>query len=55
MERLTLFLCSVSEKLIREQKNMKIEYRHLWINTVNDWRYEIKFENRVKDTNSSFY
>ena len=34
---------------IREQRNMKIEYRQLWINTVNDLRYEIKFENRVKD------
>ena len=39
---------------IREQKSMKREYRHLWINTVNDLRYEIKFENRVKDKNNFF-
>ena len=31
---------------------IKIEYRHLWMNTVNDLRYEIKFENRVKDKNN---
>ena len=34
---------------IREQKSMKREYRHLWINTVNDLHYEIKFENHMKD------
>ena len=34
---------------IREQKSIKREYRHLWMNTVNDLRYEIKFENHVKD------
>ena len=33
---------------------MKIEYRHLWISTVNDLRYEIKFENCVKDKNNFF-
>ena len=39
---------------IREQNNIKIEYRHLWINTVNDLRYEIKSENHVKDKNNFF-
>ena len=39
----------------RQQENMKIEYRHLWINTVNDLRYEVKFENRVKDKNNFFF
>ena len=39
---------------IREQKGMKREYRQLWINTVNDLRYEIKFENHVKDKNNFF-
>ena len=39
---------------IREQKSIKIEYRHVWMNTVNDLRYEIKFENRVKDKNNFF-
>ena len=34
---------------IREQKSIKREYRHLWMNTVNDLRYEIKFENCLKD------
>ena len=38
----------------REQKHMKIEYRHLWINTGNDLCYEINFENRVKDKNNFF-
>ena len=38
----------------REQKNMKIEYRHLWINTGNDLCYEINFENRVKDKSNFF-
>ena len=38
----------------REQKNMKIEYRHLWINTGNDLCYEINFENHVKDKNNFF-
>ena len=33
---------------------MKREHRHLWINTVNDLRYEIKFENPVKDKNNFF-
>ena len=31
---------------------IKIEFRHLWMNAVNDLRYEIKFENRVKDKNN---
>ena len=39
---------------IRERKSMKREYTHLWINTVNDLRYEIKFENRVEDKNNFF-
>ena len=39
---------------IREQKAMKWEYRHLWLNTVNDLRYEIKFENRMKNKNHFF-
>ena len=39
---------------IRERKSMKREYTYLWINTVNDLRYEIKFENRVEDKNNFF-
>ena len=39
---------------IREQKNIKIEYKHLWINTVNDLHCEINFVNRVKDKNNFF-
>ena len=39
---------------IREQKSTKIGYRHLWINSVNDLRYDIKFENHVKDKNNFF-
>ena len=35
---------------IKEQKSMKREYRH----PVNDLRYEIKFENRVKDKDNFF-
>ena len=53
-ERLTLFLCCFLETDIREQKSMKREYGHLWINTVNDLHYEIKLENRVKDKNNFF-
>ena len=34
----------------KEQKSMKREYRHL----ANDLRYEIKFENRVKDKDNFF-
>ena len=40
---------------IREQKSTKIGYRHLWINSVNDLRYDIKFENHVKDKNNFFF
>ena len=39
---------------IREQKSVKREYRHLWINTVNDLHYQIMFENCVKDKNNFF-
>ena len=39
---------------IREQKSMKREYRHLWTIQQMDLRYEIKFENHVKDKNNFF-
>ena len=35
---------------------MKREYRHLWIiQYINDLRYEIKFENRVKEKTLLFF
>ena len=39
---------------IREQKSVKREYRHLWTIQQMDLRYEIKFENHVKDKNNFF-
>ena len=39
---------------IREQESIKREYRHLWTIQVMDPRYEIKFENHVKDRNNFF-
>ena len=52
-EGLTVFLCSL-ETDIREQKSMKKEYRHLWIIQSIDLRYEIMFENHVKDQKITF-
>ena len=42
------------ENDIREQKKYKIRIQTSVDNTVNDLRYEIKFENRVKDKNKFF-
>ena len=42
------------ENDIREQKKYKIRIQTSVDNTVNDLRYEIKFENRVKDKNNFF-
>ena len=54
-ERFTLFLCSISlETDIREQKNYEIRTDIFVHNTVHDLRYEIKFENCVKDKNNFF-
>ena len=39
---------------IRQQKSMKWEHRTSVDNTVNDPRFEIKFENCVKDKNNCF-
>ena len=39
---------------IREQKKYEMRTQTSVDNTVNDLRYEIKFENRVKDKNN-FY
>ena len=48
-EWLTLYLCFVSQKLIQEEKKNEKRIQISADNTVNDLRYEIKFENRVKD------
>ena len=37
---------------IREQKKYEMRTQTSVDNTVNDLRYEIKFENRVKDKNN---
>ena len=42
------------ENDIKEQKKYKIRIQTSVDNTVNDLRYEIKFENRVKDKNKFF-
>ena len=39
---------------IREQKRYEMRTQTSVGNTVNDLRYEIKFENRVKDKNNFF-
>ena len=56
-ERLTLFLCSISYRLLSDclenNESMKWEYTSL-NNTVNDQRYEIEFENFMKDKNNFF-
>ena len=39
---------------MREQKKYETRIQTSVDNTVNDLRYEIKFENRVKDKNSFF-
>ena len=39
---------------IREQKKYEKRMQTSVDNTVNDLRYEIKFENRVKDKNNFF-
>ena len=39
---------------IREQKKYEMRTQTSVDNTVNDLRYEIKFENRVKDKNNFF-
>ena len=39
---------------IREQKKYEKRIQTSVDNTVNDLRYEIKFENRVKDKNNFF-
>ena len=39
---------------IREQKKYEMRTQTSVDNTVNDLRYEIKFENRVKDKNNIF-
>ena len=39
---------------LREQKKYEKSIKTSVDNTVNDLRYEIKFENRVKDKNNFF-
>ena len=53
-ERLTLFLFHFLEIDIREQKKYEMRTQTSVDNTVNDLRYEIKFENCVKDKNNFF-
>ena len=53
-EGLTLFLCFVFKKLIREQKRYKKRTQISVDNTVHDLRDKRKFENCVKDKNTFF-
>ena len=53
-EGLTLFLCFVFKKLIREQKRYKKRTQTSVDNTIHDLRDKNKFENCVKDENTFF-
>ena len=53
-EGLTLFLCFVFKKLIREQKRYKKRTQTSVDNTIHDPRDKNKFENCVKDENIFF-
>ena len=52
-ESLTLFLCSFLETVTREQKKYEMRTQTS-VDAIYDQRYEIKFENCVKDKNNFF-
>ena len=54
-EGLTFSMFFFLELNIREQKKYEKRMQTSVDNTVNDLRYEIKFENCVKDKNTFFY
>ena len=53
-EGLTLFLCFVFKKVIREQKRYKKRTQTSADTTIHDLRDKNKFENCVKDENIYF-